>query len=271
MEENAMKGIKLYVLDHGYGGADPNWFELGSNFALPGDRNAPRGWKVNCFYSVLIEHPAEGWILIDTGLPAEEEYPGWVLGSMEWHFDEEYSMPAQLAKLGLKPEDIRHVILTHMHMDHMGGARYFKDTATFYVQHREAEAAYTTVMASPDTLRHGFYFKDTVLTPVKEMVYLDGDIELFPGIELISLPGHTPGCMGAVVSLESGDVIIAGDAVSLESNYYGMPSGLLTDTAAAAKSIARVHHLERMRKAKVLFSHDLPRFRELKKAPEHYE
>ena len=49
---------------------------------------------------------------------------------------------------------------------------YFGDGSTYpdYLHSFYAEAAYTTVMASPDTLRHGFYFKDTVLTPVKESV-----------------------------------------------------------------------------------------------------
>lgn len=262
--------MKVFVLDHGFGGADANWFEAGINYATAFNRNPERMWKINCFYSILIQHPTEGNILFDTGLPSRERFPEWALATMEFEWDEKYSLAYQLGFVGLTPDDIDHVILSHMHMDHAGGLAQCKN-AVVYVNRKEAETAFTTVMSTTNPAAHGFYFKDVVLTPVKQMIYLEEDMELFPGIEVINLPGHTPGTMGIILHLDKQTIIETGDSCSLESNYMGMPSNLLVDSEKAAKSIAKIHRLaKKYPDAQVWFSHDLARFKEMKHAPEYY-
>ena len=262
--------MKVFILDHGYGGADANWFEAGINFASAVDRNPSRMWKVNCFYSILIQHPTEGNILFDTGLPPREQFPEWVLSMMDFELNEKYSLTNQLSLVGLTPEDINHVILSHLHMDHAGGIALCKN-AVVYVNRKEAESAFTTVMSTTDTVAHGFYFRNVVLSPVRQMIYLDEDLELFPGVEVINLPGHTAGTMGMILHLENHTIIETSDSCSLESNYLGMPSSLVTDVAKARQSVCKVHRLEKKYpNSQVWFSHDLEKFNELRHAPEYY-
>jgi glyoxylase-like metal-dependent hydrolase (beta-lactamase superfamily II) len=266
-----MKGMKAYVLDLGCAKADSNWFEAYSTVANIFDENPPRKWTTTPFYAVLIEHPTAGWILFDTGAIAAKEWPQNLLDVVKVFNDGENTLEKQLAKAGVKPKDIKHVILSHFHIDHIGGLELLKDTATFYIQRKEAEAAYTTVMATPDVSTYGFYYKPAVLATTKSTVYLDGDTELFPGIHLMDVRGHTAGLMAMVMELESGNVLVTSDAANMKSNYYGHPLGIIYDSIGAGASTKKLHEIEKKFNCKeVWFSHDEAQFASMKKAPKNY-
>jgi len=61
----------------------------------------------------------------------------------------DYQYPdAVLAKVGVRPEEIDTVILTHTHYDHAGATRWFPN-ATFYLQRRELETSRDSLDRSP--------------------------------------------------------------------------------------------------------------------------
>ncbi|MFF4188578.1 MBL fold metallo-hydrolase [Streptomyces sp. NPDC001691] len=78
-------------------------------------------------HCLLIETDSDGLILVDTGLGiADRHDPGRTLGA-DWVA---YAQPArypeesalrQVVRLGYAPEDVRHIVLTHLHRDHTGG------------------------------------------------------------------------------------------------------------------------------------------------------
>ena len=82
-------------------------------------------------YAWVIEHP-EGIIVVDTGETARATEPGYFpwwhpyyrLGVREWVRPEEEVGP-QLRTLGIPPEEVRWVVLTHLHSDHAGGLAHF--------------------------------------------------------------------------------------------------------------------------------------------------
>src|SRR5256885_8400169 len=82
-------------------------------------------------YAFAIEHP-EGVIVVDTGETARtsdsDYFPRWHpffrYGLREWVAPEEEIGP-QLERLGIRPSDVRRVVLTHMHTDHAGGLHHF--------------------------------------------------------------------------------------------------------------------------------------------------
>ena len=82
-------------------------------------------------YVWVIEHP-EGIIVVDTGETARVTEPGYFprwhpyyrLGVREWVRPEEEIGP-QLRALGLPPEEVRWVVLTHLHSDHTGDSLIF--------------------------------------------------------------------------------------------------------------------------------------------------
>ncbi len=84
-------------------------------------------------HAYLIDHPRSRSILVDTGISWEQAhehgryYKGithYVLDDDEYLLTREQELPAQAERLGYRIEDIRTVILTHFHEDHVGGLRY---------------------------------------------------------------------------------------------------------------------------------------------------
>lgn len=98
-----------------------------------------------------------------------------------------------MRKLGLDPRAIRHVIVTHGHVDHYGGARHFQ---TAYGATVWASAAdWEVIVADPHPLAKG------VAPPVRGEVAADGGTLVFGGetIGFVITPGHTPGTLSLVV------------------------------------------------------------------------
>jgi N-acyl homoserine lactone hydrolase len=101
------------------------------------------------YYNWVIEHP-EGVILIDTGETVRALQPDYYPALNRFFIQQntrifvrpEDEIGPQLQTLGFKPGDVRWVILTHMHQDHVGGLRYFPK-AEFLVSRTEYEATQT--------------------------------------------------------------------------------------------------------------------------------
>ncbi len=266
-------GMKVYILFSADNYSDSNGTVMGDTCATVADPNPPHRMLHTPSYAVLIDHPQAGWILYDTGTADnyEQTYPRHIRAAMATEKPESAHMVNQLALVGLRPEDIKHVIISHMHMDHIGNNRLFADTADFYVAKEEAGHAFRMVMNSTDPADHGWYIREEVLLPLRKLTYIDRDEELFPGVEAVLLPGHTPGVMGLVLHLDSGTVIFTSDAANVQANYDGIAPGGVMDSAGFLASVRKLHDLQKKYKARMFFSHDTDQFREMKKAPEYYE
>jgi glyoxylase-like metal-dependent hydrolase (beta-lactamase superfamily II) len=107
-----------------------------------------------------------------------------------------------LASVGLKPDDIDIVIQTHLQWDHCANTQKCK-RAKALVQEDELRFAYAPHPILAPT------YKKSLFTGVNFQV-VKGYLELFPGIELIPTPGHTPGNMSVAVNTEKGKAIING-------------------------------------------------------------
>lgn len=85
----------------------------------------------------LVRHP-EGDIVVDGGNPlavARDARAHWgaLADQFRAHMTEEQHCAAQLRKLGVAPDAVRHVVQTHLHIDHTGALGHFPD-ATVIVQ-----------------------------------------------------------------------------------------------------------------------------------------
>ena len=125
-----------------------------------------------------------------------------------------------LAMIGIAAADVRDVIVTHMHYDHIGSHHEFPQ-ARLHVQDREMAYA-TGRHMSLDAIRYAFSI-DSVVGLVRAVYdgrveFHDGDTEFAPGISLHLIGGHTKGLQVVRVATRRGQVILASDAAHFYAN-----------------------------------------------------
>jgi glyoxylase-like metal-dependent hydrolase (beta-lactamase superfamily II) len=117
-------------------------------------------------------------------------------------------LPQALAAIGLRPEQIDAVIVTHMHHDHLGGlvagGRQNFPNAEVFVDRRDV-AQWTDPAkraGAPDYLQSSFRLSGELVRLYPKLQATEGDHEVTRGVSLLDLAGHTPGHMG--VRIEDG-------------------------------------------------------------------
>ncbi|MFF4349255.1 MBL fold metallo-hydrolase [Streptomyces sp. NPDC001530] len=140
-----------------------------------------------------------------------------------------------LAAHGLDAEDIDTVVLTHAHWDHVQNIDLFPQ-ATLLLhpdERRYAHTPHANDWATPAWT--GLLLEQL---PVREVT--DGE-EIIPGVDVIGLPGHSPGSIGVVVQTELGRATITGDALHFAYVARTKRNPLVFwDADQAARSIERV-------------------------------
>jgi glyoxylase-like metal-dependent hydrolase (beta-lactamase superfamily II) len=156
-------------------------------------------------------------ILVDTGNGAKWEQKQEEI----YRFDFTHSeLIRSLRSVGLTPEGVTDVILTHLHFDHAGGAtvregRDLRPTfprATYYVQREQWEAA-----VKP-TLRDRASFIADDFLPLREhgvLHFTEGDGEILPGLTLRTMHGHTPSLQCPVLSDGSSTLFYCADLIPM--------------------------------------------------------
>jgi len=124
-----------------------------------------------------------------------------------------------LAACDTRPEDIDIVIATHLHFDHAWNLDLFPD-ARVVVQREEVFHA-----IDPVPTQRIYYLRETVSALLgrkrpSRLELLDGDHALVPGIELLLVPGHTPGMQVPVVTTARGRVALVSDLGDHYRNWF---------------------------------------------------
>lgn len=168
--------------------------------------------------NILVDTAAEAKLATAfRGLPSKEILP----------FEE------ALANVGLKPKDIDIVIQTHLQWDHCANTQKCRN-ARVLVQEEELRFAYAPHPILAPT------YKKSLLVGLN-FVIVKGYREIFPGIELIPTPGHTPGGMSVAVNTEKGKAVITGFCC-LKDNF-GPPQGASEEVREVTPVVAPGIHL----------------------------
>ncbi|MDP9118652.1 MAG: MBL fold metallo-hydrolase, partial [Actinomycetota bacterium] len=148
-------------------------------WAFPPDDADGWTWHVHAF---LLRSPG-GLVLVDTGIGH--------LGPPR--YDVTGRIDDELRAVGVVPDDVDHVVFTHLHADHSGGACWPDGTPRFpNARHHVHPEDWTFFDQQGPSAFTGRF----ALEALEDLGALDlelGDREVVPGVRLVHAPGHTPG------------------------------------------------------------------------------
>jgi len=193
-------------------------------------------WWVPC-PAFLITHPTAGPVLVDTSLhPSVADKPAENFGRLAVAYSHPRvepgkDLPAQLRARGVDPKALRHVVMTHLHMDHASGMSEYSNS-TFVITAAEWEAATTEGRPMlrgyrPEQYDYAFDYRtlDYAGKGIESYSTFGRTFDLFGdgSIRLAFTPGHTLGHQCVVCRLGDRDFVIAGDAVYTMRQLEGGP------------------------------------------------
>lgn len=165
------------------------------------------------------------------------------------------SLAEQLAKLNIKPEQVKYVGISHFHADHTGQLGAVPG-ATLLIGDREW-AALTAPRPMAGANVAGFTHWISGGGKVEPQA-ADKDVFGDGTVTILRTPGHTPGHQSLLVRLkDKGPVLLSGDAAHFHENYEndGVP-GFNYDRSETIASLERLKQIQKNLKATVIIQHD---------------
>lgn len=151
-----------------------------------------------------------------------------------------------LEPLGLRPEDVTRLIVTHLHFDHAGGLHLFPN-ATIHLQ--AAEMAYATgpcmchdVLRAPFTAGHVVEAVHRVYSG--RCIFHDGDGMVADGVTVHCIGGHSRGLQAVRVRTQAGWLVLASDAAHFYENLWQrMPFPIVVDLEDMLRGFSTLERL----------------------------
>lgn len=204
-------------------------------------------------------------ILFDTGFPPEYATDPDTTAARDGlgrfgalaGFGAEKTAAGQLAVLGLTPDDVTHVILSHGHIDHVGSLPLFAHAQIILTAAERADA------------KPCYFFEVRPMDwPNASYLTIKAKTQLCDGIDLIPTPGHTLGHLSALITLPGGRAfLLAADAINrISEPAEGFADA--KDPALAMASFRRLEVLARQSGAEIIYGHEPTQWARLPKAPE---
>ena len=190
--------------------------------------------------------------LVDTGFALEA---GRRRGREQW-----FTPADALPLLGIAPEAVTTVIITHAHWDHTGNLAQFPDAEIVMSQ-----AEYDFWTSAVARRRHFALHSETAEIALLTQAHAAGRLtlttrestRLAPGIELVHVGGHTPGELIVSVADEAGTVILASDALHhYEEIDQDRPYAVLADLPAMYRAYDLLAELAAGPGARLVAGHD---------------
>jgi len=193
-----------------------------------------KGWedRIEISYYIWVIQGNGETVMVDSGvapsLAREQQLEGYV------------NPVHVLARLGIQASQVKRVILTHAHWDHITGIELFPN-ATFYLQKKEFDFWMRDPIAKKPPflmVSHPLVFSSiSGLEETGRLVLADGDHQYLPGVELLFAPGHTPGLQAVSVNTARVTAIVGSDCAHIFRSYEEeIPSCFITDMIAWMES-----------------------------------
>ncbi|WP_246797451.1 N-acyl homoserine lactonase family protein [Burkholderia perseverans] len=238
---------RLYVLDGGIARVDD------ASIYSPGI-NVGKPMTLSC-NAYLIRHRGQ-WMLWDTGTqddlidePAGRVIAHGIRGTVS------RTIASQLAGIGVDPDDIGTLALSHAHYDHAGNCRLFR-RAEWVVQQAEYDA-----MFGDDPGAFGFRPELYESLRGNRLRLIEGDHDVFGdgAVRIVFTPGHTPGHCSLLLNLpETGRVVLSGDVAHNRTNFRcRCVPAFNADALRSVASMDRIDALLEAEGARLFVNHDV--------------
>jgi glyoxylase-like metal-dependent hydrolase (beta-lactamase superfamily II) len=238
-----------------------------------------RGWApVRMPVAVAVVERRDGLVLIDAGWSRRtcafpDDDPGLAYRLlMGLDVKPEDAIASQLLSLGYSPGDVKHVVATHLHLDHIGGVFDFP-SATLHAATPEWASlrygrlrGYVPELASRERVTlHDFDGPGALGFAAGHDLFGDGTVLL------LDARGHTAGSVAVAVKLAEGWALHAGDAAYFADDFRADPDGPVSHFLRANSwhlptqrgTFARLRAAESEHGARVVLSHDATLFEPL--------
>ncbi|MEM8529951.1 MAG: N-acyl homoserine lactonase family protein [Chloroflexota bacterium] len=212
----------------------------------------------------VIEHP-EGVLVIDTGETSQvihdPDYFNCDRGTdffynsfLRFALQPEDEIVPQMQQLGIKPADVRWVVQTHLHSDHMGGLPGFKDSEIIVSDPDYPASTGTLPCRYPAWLSPTFSrFDDGSLPGFERVMQLTRAADVF----IVPTPGHSPGHQSVMLVEDDMTYFFAGDASFDEAQMLaGGTAGIASQPAQMRQSLSAIRTYAQSTPTVYLPSHD---------------
>lgn len=169
---------------------------------------------------------------------------------------------AQLKKLGYSVDQVKVVVTSHTHLDHVGNIAMFPK-ALHVLQKKELYQGWWPEKFQGRAVNGSFVLNDIASAREYNYMELAGDYDLFGdgSVMILSTPGHTLGHQSMKVKLASGKtMIITQDAVWMQENLDGYPAGLNYSVKDYTDSVNRLKFMRDLEGADIYMAHDQDQF-----------
>ena len=193
----------------------------------------------------LIRH-GDQVMVWDTGLPAETKDKPMNENGMVASIQR--TLAEQLQQLGVQPEDVDVVGISHMHGDHVGQAAQFTNARLVM-----GKQDFELLGKEPDDSLKGWRGEGKPVTLATADVDIFGD----GSVVALHLPGHTPDHLALMVNLKSGPVLLSGDLYhsTIARKKRSLP-GFNTSREQTLASMDKFEALAKKTGAKVVIQHE---------------
>jgi glyoxylase-like metal-dependent hydrolase (beta-lactamase superfamily II) len=213
----------------------------------------------------VIEHP-EGLLVIDTGeiaainnldtyLAKESGLSRYLFGhSAKFGISEKDELDRQFAAINLKPEDVKLVVLTHLHLDHTDGLKFFPKQEIIVGDYEWKHPESNMPSTYPSWLK-----PNTVTYRSNQIEVFDQAYPITAAGDLwyVPTPGHTRGHSSVVFKTDDFDLIFAGDtSYTQEQVVKGELAGVNADFAKSKLTYEKIMAYAQLRPTLYLPTHD---------------
>lgn len=252
--------MKLYVFDCG------DILVRDVSVFSPGvDVGKPKEMTDSCY---LVVHP-KGTLLWDTGLNDALGAKGVDVWDGVFHLSMKNPLMGQLREIGVKPQDIDYVGVSHFHGDHSGNLNEFTD-ATVLIQQQEFDAAF-----GPEPTK--FHFAPETYNKIdkSKVKALSGDFDVFGDGRVVikRALGHTPGHQVLFLDLpKTGPILLSGDLYHFTKNrtYRRVPSFNFSKEQTL-QAMEQIEAFVKQRHAVMWIQHDKEQNATIKHSPAFYQ